>query len=314
MVMLATDTTIPPSPDKLAVDTNLRVVSIAVAISEYFYTLPSEYRLYISADRRKLGLTLFILIRYSSVILMVISNMGYFYDHFSPKSCGHYYYVAPVFKVIQLMVSQAILGLRTYCISIRNIWVGRIILSTYVIVVGFQWFSNLLYLIPIMTNGNCVAASSHPQLPVSAWSFYLAAMLFDCIALSISTVYLLRMRVAGASSVSRLVNIMLYDGLGYFVALTAVNTLNVFLHREINHSIPSSGVSLGYAITGIMNQRLLIHPRELSEARRKETSIVLTLPPTLHVIPRNMPCPGETTDGRAVTRARPSSSRNDFAN
>ena len=44
---------------------------------------------------------------------------------------------------------------------------------------------------------SCVSAGSRrPEL----WSFYLAAMLFDCLTLSISTVYLLRMKVAGASS------------------------------------------------------------------------------------------------------------------
>ncbi|KAI0252195.1 hypothetical protein BJV78DRAFT_379360 [Lactifluus subvellereus] len=318
MVMLDTGTTIPTS--RLAVGNNLRVVSIAVAIYEYFLTLPSEYRLYMSTNQRKLGLILFILIRYSSVILMVISNTGFFYNHFSPNSCSHYYYVAPVFKVIQLMVSQAILGVRTYriyrtycrcisprtyCISIRKDWVGWIILSTYVIT--FQWFSNLLYLIPAMTNGNCVATSSHPQIPVSTWSLYLAAMLFDCFALSISTVCLIKMRVPGASSASRLVNIMLYDGLGYFVALTAVNMMNVFLHRGIKHSIPSSGVSLGYAVTWIMSQRILLHPYK---AGIKETSTVLIRGSTLHVMPCGMSesCPGETTDGRVVNRACSSSS------
>jgi hypothetical protein len=59
---------------------------------------------------------------------MFTSNFGFFYHHFTPEACSYYCYVAPVFKgtspvvseysrlsdptVIQLMVSQAILGIR----------------------------------------------------------------------------------------------------------------------------------------------------------------------------------------------------------
>jgi len=284
---------------------------VSIAAHDYLLTLPSEYRLYKSSDQRRLGMILFILIRYSSVILMVVSNVGFFYHHFSPKSCGHYHYVCSIFKVIQMMVSQAILGIRTYSISLHNVWVGRTILLTYFITVGFQWFSNLVHLIPVMTNGNCVAASSRSELPVSTWSFYLAAMLFDCLTLSISTVYLLNMRVTGASSASRLVNILLYDGLGYIIALTAVNMMNVFLHRDTRHSIQSSGVSLGYAVTWIMSQRILIHPQD---ARAEKTSVVIPQLPTQIVMPHDMHFSGVTRGERSVNRARSPGSRNDFVN
>jgi hypothetical protein len=36
--------------------------------------------------------------RYLSIIVITISNTGFFYHHFSPKACAHYAYVAPVFK------------------------------------------------------------------------------------------------------------------------------------------------------------------------------------------------------------------------
>ena len=38
------------------------------------------------------------LCRYSSMIVMLTSNFGFFYHHFTPKACAHYCYVAPVFK------------------------------------------------------------------------------------------------------------------------------------------------------------------------------------------------------------------------
>ena len=36
--------------------------------------------------------------RYLSIIVITISNTGFFYHHFSPKACAHYAYIAPVFK------------------------------------------------------------------------------------------------------------------------------------------------------------------------------------------------------------------------
>ena len=36
--------------------------------------------------------------RYLSIILIVVSNTGFFYHHFTPNTCSHYFYLAPVFK------------------------------------------------------------------------------------------------------------------------------------------------------------------------------------------------------------------------
>ena len=102
--------------------------------------------------------------RYSSIVVIVVSNVGFFYPQFTPDSCAHYFYVIPIFKgwchhtlfersgsrispEIQLMVSQATLGIRwvlidlyvhpsltmsprTYSIALHSLWVGRIVLSS----------------------------------------------------------------------------------------------------------------------------------------------------------------------------------------
>jgi hypothetical protein len=43
-----------------------------------------------------------------------------------------------------------------------------------------------------MTNISCMIENAHPDQPISAWTFYLTAMLYDFVALLISTVYLLK--------------------------------------------------------------------------------------------------------------------------
>ena len=41
--------------------------------------------------------------RYLSMVLIIVSNTGFFYDHFSPETCIRYAYVAPVFKSTALV-------------------------------------------------------------------------------------------------------------------------------------------------------------------------------------------------------------------
>ncbi|KAH9028949.1 hypothetical protein EDB84DRAFT_257726 [Lactarius hengduanensis] len=259
-VVEATATTIYPSAGALAADNNLRIASLTMAAYDYLITLPAEYRLYKSSNRRSLGFMLFVLIRYTSIIVLVVSNVGFFYHGFTPKACEHYHLAAPALKVVQMMVSQAILAIRTYGISQGNLWVARTLLSTYILGAAFQWFSSLNARIPVMTDGNCTVASAHPQSPISTWSFYLVAMLYDCLTLSISAVYLMKVKSV-APGTSRLFKILLYDGLGYFVVLTFTNLANILMFRGTDHLLQSTGASFEYSVTWIMSQRILIHLR-----------------------------------------------------
>jgi hypothetical protein len=47
---------------------------------------------------------------------------------------------------------------------------------------------------------SCVIGTPHPDSAISAWSFYFSEMLFDFLALSISTYYLLKVQATAASA------------------------------------------------------------------------------------------------------------------
>jgi hypothetical protein len=47
---------------------------------------------------------------------------------------------------------------------------------------------------------SCLVENSHPKSPISTWSMYLVAMIYDCLVLSIATHHLLKMKVAGMST------------------------------------------------------------------------------------------------------------------
>ncbi|KAH9978175.1 hypothetical protein BGW80DRAFT_798210 [Lactifluus volemus] len=208
--VLVIATPISPSQSSINVATYVRIVAMSIAGYDYLITLPFEYQLYKLTRRVSSGLILFILIRYLSVVLVITSNVGFFYPHFTPQSCANYLYVNPVLRETQMMVSQAILGILTYGISLRNVWVGRTISLAYLATIGFQWACYLLYRYPEMIStsasgqGNCLIENSHPKSFISAGSMYLVAMMYDCLILLIATHYLLKMKIAGMSTTSKL--------------------------------------------------------------------------------------------------------------
>lgn len=247
-----------------AMEYYFRVASLSIAFYDYFLTLPNEYRFYRSQPhilQMSQACILFILIRYVSIVSMVVSNYGAFSTSFTLESCRHYYYVSPIFKVLQTMVSQAIVGFRTFNISRRNENVRNFLVVYYIIAVVLEWFLNLYRRTPQVVNGSCISGTSSGSS--ASWLFYLVAICYDLVTLGISTVQLYQYKTH-SSRFHQLIQVMLYDGLIFFVALTAVNVLNLILYRGTNVVAQSTAPSLGYAVIWIMSQRILIHLREVA--------------------------------------------------
>ncbi|KAF8553786.1 hypothetical protein OG21DRAFT_1186249 [Imleria badia] len=239
----------------------LRIASLSIAAYDYLITLPAELRFYRSQSnilRPSLGCILFVLIRYVSIIVMVVSNYGVLSSSFTVESCNNYYLVAPFFKVLQTMISQVILGVRTFNIAQRGRGIGISLAIAFVLTTGLEWFTNMYWRVPILGNGSCTPGNDGPY--PTAWLYYVVSMLWDTGSLSVSTFYLVRYNSINGR-LSRLIRTMIYDGLG-------------------NQAVQSAGASMGYAVTWIMSQRILIHLRELSEPTEmaRFENIILTRP------------------------------------
>ncbi|KAG1848670.1 hypothetical protein F4604DRAFT_1935257 [Suillus subluteus] len=78
---------------------------------------------------------------------------------------------------------------------------------------------------------SCTLADAGRTL--STWFFYLAAMLYDIMMVTTSTIHLLHYNPL-SSRVERLVRVLIYDGIGYFIVLTASNVLNLILYHTTN--------------------------------------------------------------------------------
>ncbi|PAV20447.1 hypothetical protein PNOK_0307400 [Pyrrhoderma noxium] len=77
--------------------------------------------------------------------------------------------------------------------------------------------------------------------------------------------------------VTNFVNKLLYEGLGYFFVLTAVNVFNLILFLTEDDILQSGGTTLGYVVVFIMSQRILLKRREYSDKYSESDQIALSV-------------------------------------
>ncbi|KIJ07042.1 hypothetical protein PAXINDRAFT_158551 [Paxillus involutus ATCC 200175] len=161
--------------------------------------------------------------------------------------------------------------IRTFNITRRNRQMGTILLVSFVVATGLEWFTNFYDRVPVVLNGNCTPGNPDE----TAWTYYVVVMVYDLGTLVVSTFYLVRHNVNG--KFSRLIKTMIYDGLGYFVALTGKILPCVFPSYYTAQVMKVSKASCGYAVTWIMSQRILIHLREMTpESEGHFDNVVIT--------------------------------------
>ncbi|KAL6302508.1 hypothetical protein BKA93DRAFT_397806 [Sparassis latifolia] len=236
----------------------LRVASLAIAMYDWLWTLPVEYRIYreqSSIFNLSRPCIFFILIRYVSIVTMVANNVGFFRHDIPPSVCSHYLYFAPIMKCI--------LFLRTWAISRRSQWVFWTLAILFSVSVPVEYFVSVYKRVPVQSDcGNCTSANQDGYRV--AWVFYMICMVYDTTCTAIVTSYLW-FESLNTNNGQRLARLLLREGLIYFVFLTVVNILNLIVYHTAKTNAQSAAASLGYAITWIMAQRILI---QLHEMRR----------------------------------------------
>ncbi|KAJ6526709.1 hypothetical protein B0H19DRAFT_544512 [Mycena capillaripes] len=254
----------------------LRVASLAIASYDYLQTLPFELRIWREAWKGRqltLSSTLFLLIRYTSILVLTLSNFSFFYSGFDQERCRRFYVIPSLFKVVQSMVSQAILGLRAYNLSRKSGNIGYSLLLFYFVASSLEWLSTVQNRTMVFTGpiGNC--GSHSPTSAWGGWVSYVVAIIYNFVTTVVCIFFLLKMKTSNGSIMSRVTRMMLVDGLWYFVVLTAINFVNLVFNRlgSLSDLVQqTAAASPGYCVTWIMSQRLLIHLYEVSVERRNE--------------------------------------------
>ncbi|PAV18238.1 hypothetical protein PNOK_0672400 [Pyrrhoderma noxium] len=228
----------------------LRVSSLAIALFDFVSTIPGELRLYSrqsSFKRTSPACIFFILVRYISVAALVTSNVGFFAEGFTLVACRHFYLIAPVLKLMATLVSQVIIGVRTYAIARKSRWVVWALGILFVITLVPEIMGNVVRRVVVQKHGRLV------------FRFLCTAMIFDAVAMGIASYYLiLSSRGMKYPMVTDLSRMMLQEGIVYFLALTAFNILNLVLFRGDNFEMQSAATTLGQAVTMIFSQKLIL--------------------------------------------------------
>ncbi|KIK68927.1 hypothetical protein GYMLUDRAFT_626193 [Collybiopsis luxurians FD-317 M1] len=230
-------------------DAYLRIASLSIALYDFLETAPSTWRYtreQWNAPHISISFILFLLIQSTSIAAISLSNFGYFYSHFNEHLCKQFYLIPPVFKVLQSVVSQVILGLRGLGYSGGFFWLYSLLLP--------PWKDLLIFINELR-----------------AWTLHIEIVVgFSKLSSSgLGSTILLPLYMTSPPP-QYITRMMLYDGVGYFTALTAVNVLNLVIYRA-QQDIQTAAASLGYAATWIMTKRLMIHLHEISLRRRQET-------------------------------------------
>ncbi|TRM69257.1 hypothetical protein BD626DRAFT_624645 [Schizophyllum amplum] len=129
--------------DAFTIAANLRVASLSIAVFHFAEVLPRGWRLLRDSQGLTVSVVLFVLINTTSVCALALSNVGFFYPHFTVASCARFYLLPPAFKVIQAMVSQAIMGVRAINLSRRNRVIIMALFVYYIVTCTLEWITTL---------------------------------------------------------------------------------------------------------------------------------------------------------------------------
>ncbi|KAJ6473682.1 hypothetical protein C8R45DRAFT_1103376 [Mycena sanguinolenta] len=265
----------------------LRVAAYAIALFDYLESLPAEIRLYAKQKgpfKISSACILFIMVRYLGIAAMMFGAVGFFYHGFSKEACDHFYWLAPVFKLFLYLTSQAILGMRTYAVSRKSKAVLRVLIVLSFVCALVECISTFWKRIRKVTcvlrpcefvlslrrlrgifQGNCTGGNL-PGVKIASL-YYVGCLAFDVVAMGITLVYLWKFSNSSRVSLSGLAGMMLADGIMYFIALTAMNVLNLAFFQSRDTTIQSSASSLGFAATTIFSSRFILN---LSERTRRD--------------------------------------------
>jgi len=99
------------SQDSFLTATYLRVASLSIALYDFLETAPSTWRYtreQWNAPHKSVSFILFLLIQFTSISTLVVSNVGYFSSRFTEQSCLRYYIIPSVFKGMHVPVAPDI--------------------------------------------------------------------------------------------------------------------------------------------------------------------------------------------------------------
>ncbi|KAG8691506.1 hypothetical protein FRC11_002402 [Ceratobasidium sp. 423] len=266
-IVAATTGTMDPSTSNIdnLITSNLRVATFSIALFDVVQTIPGEIQLYrkqIKNGRMSLVCFLFIVVRYVSIVSLVLNGVGFYGSMFTMESCVKFRLAPPVTKMIAGIACQCIIFLRTWAISRKSRPVLITLGVLFVSCLPFLIVGNVYARGPYVQSGSCIAKQARGTFN-SAPMYYGAMAGFDLVACGIATYYLMDLNTQ--TSMSGFTRKVLKHGLIYAFGTTLTNVIVLMAVCHVKY-VEKLGAFLSVAITMIMAQHLVLSTQNFNDS------------------------------------------------
>ncbi|KLO05494.1 hypothetical protein SCHPADRAFT_724738 [Schizopora paradoxa] len=251
------------------------VASVALLVYDYLLTLREEVR-FMWLRRMTFGKILFFLNRYLPFAAGFISIYSYTLTlQTGFTTCRNYYIAASVLTYFSFVVCLAILFTRTYAV-----WGSSRVIQNTLIVIFVCFVGTTSYGFSLHVRGATPVQLS--DLPFTTFRrgcvMYFAndIILIDCVVLAVMETFVLLVsksfinRSYGDSQSNvRLLDVMVRDGVGYFVCNIAITTANVVLLRRSSSFLRNFMLITQGILENILCTRLLLHVFVVHDAQMR---------------------------------------------
>lgn len=240
---------------------------VAVAVWDWLSCLSMEWQ-YIWKKEWSVVKGLYLWTRYYGLACFAI-NLWLFNANFSKEQCATLHYLIAATCMWTVLGSEAILALRTYAFLGKKPAIGIFLAILLVGETGFLLYVAIAAVyqidpIPIGDmRGPCTASDKPGQHIVMG--FWLAPVAFDLICTFLTLWKALSMKDVMKSS--RILKVFIREGLGYFLAVAAVNLLNAAFMFQKNPSLQNINCFLALVLSQVLCCRLVLNLMASKERR-----------------------------------------------
>ncbi|KLO15293.1 hypothetical protein SCHPADRAFT_275542 [Schizopora paradoxa] len=256
------------------------VASVALLVYDYLLTLREEVR-FMWMRRMTFGKMLFFLNRYLPFATGFFSIYSYTLTlHTGFTACRNYHIAASALAYFSFVVSLAVLFTRTYAV-----WGASKVINNSLIAIFVCFVGTTSYGLSVYVRGATPVQLS--DLPFAA--FHRGCVIFfandliwiDCVVLAVMETLAVGLLIAKSfmnrnhghsQSNSRLLDVMVRDGVGYYVCNIAITTASVVVLRRSSPFLRDFMLITQGILENIMCTRLLLHVYVVHDAQMRGMS------------------------------------------
>jgi len=206
---------------------------------------------------------LWVLIRYLPMFMYSFAVYATFQTTWSENMCMQYHTLPTGFVITCVVVAHIIFTLRTYALYGRSKRILQLFIPLLLIELGIMIFTAFGEIIVTLPPGQgCLPGSPSRLSGILTWA---APCAFDCVVFGftiVKTVSHIRNRVNAP-----VINVLLRDGIVYFVILLVAYVVNILLFSLGSPGIQDINAGFSAMISIIMTCRLILNLRAVAQTR-----------------------------------------------